>query len=146
MSDILFDTSVYISALRRGDDEILVLRRTVRSGDRATRPLWLSAVVLEELYAGAEDTKARRVFMRMEREFEKLDRLLVPNQADWSLTGQVLARIGAKYGFEEIGRSRMTNDALIAISAARNGFTVLTKNASDLARIAEFRPFHWEEI
>jgi len=82
----------------------------------------------------------------MEREFEKLDRLLVPNQADWSLTGQVLARIGAKYGFEEIGRSRMTNDALIAISAARNGFTVLTKNASDLARIAEFRPFHWEEI
>jgi len=146
MSDILFDTSVYISALRKGDDEILVLRRTARSRDRATRPLWLSAVVLEELYAGADDTKARKAFIRLEREFEKLDRLLVPNQADWSLTGQVLAKIGAKYGFEEIGRSRLTNDALIAISAARNGLTVLTKNASDLDRIAEFRPFDREEV
>jgi|SRR5215469_8405821 len=146
MSDILFDTSVYISALRKGDPSVLVLRRAVRLGDRATRPLWLSAVVLEELYAGAVDAKARKVFLRMEREFEKLDRLLVPNQADWSLTGRVLASIGARYGFEQVGRTRLTNDTLIAISAARNGFTVLTKNALDFARIDEFRPFDWELI
>lgn len=146
MPNILFDTSVYISALRKGDPSLLVLRRTVRSGDNTTQPIWLSAVVLEELYAGAPDTKTRKVFLRMEHEFEKLNRLLIPNQADWSVTGQVLAKIGAKYGFEEIGRSRLTNDALIAVSAARKGFTVLSKNASDFARIDEFRPFNWQEI
>jgi len=146
MPHILFDTSVYITALRKGDASILMLRRTTASRSSATQPLWLSAVVLEELYAGADDAKARKVFLRMEREFDKLNRLLVPNQADWSLAGRVLAKIGAKYGFEEIGRSRLTNDALIAVSAARKGFTVLSRNAWDFARIDEFRPFDWEEI
>jgi predicted nucleic acid-binding protein len=146
MRDILFDTSVYISALLKGDPSVFVIRRIILSRDNRSRPLWLSAVVSGELYAGAADTKARKFFLRMEREFEKLNRLLVPNQADWSLSGRVLAKIGAKYGFEEIGRSRLTNDALIAISAARKGFTVLSKNAADFARIDEFRPFDWEEI
>jgi predicted nucleic acid-binding protein len=58
----------------------------------------------------------------------------------------VLAQIGAKYGYEEVGRARLTNDALIAMSAARKGFTVLTKNATDFQRIAEFRLFRWEEV
>ena len=38
----------------------------------------------------------------------------------------------------------MTNDALIAITAARHGFTVLTKNATDFEKIAAFWPFRWE--
>jgi len=57
-----------------------------------------------------------------------------------------LAQIGAKYGYEEVGRARLTNDALIAMTAARHGFTVLTKNVTDFRRIAEFRPFQWEEV
>ena len=48
MSGILFDTSVYISALRQGDASILNLRRAGRAGETQTRPLWLSIVVLEE--------------------------------------------------------------------------------------------------
>ena len=55
------------------------------------------------------------------------------------------ASVGAKYGYDQVGRARLTNDALIAMSAARNGFIVLTKNASDFKKIAEFRPFQWEE-
>lgn len=39
----------------------------------------------------------------------------------------------------------MTNDALIAMTAARSGFTVLTRNAADFGKIAEFRPFQWIE-
>jgi predicted nucleic acid-binding protein len=58
----------------------------------------------------------------------------------------VLAQVGVKYGYDQVGRARLTNDALIAMSAARNGFAVLTKNASDFKKIAEFRPFQWEEI
>src|SRR5271166_6032785 len=48
MQPALFDTSIYISALRRGNEGALALRRVAADG-----PLWLSSVVLEELYAGA---------------------------------------------------------------------------------------------
>jgi predicted nucleic acid-binding protein len=58
----------------------------------------------------------------------------------------VLALIGEKYGYEEVGKARMTNDALIAMSAARQGITVLTINDDDYRKLAEFRPFDWERM
>ncbi|MGH9760785.1 MAG: type II toxin-antitoxin system VapC family toxin, partial [Blastocatellia bacterium] len=76
----------------------------------------------------------------------KAGRLLVPIASDWPACGQVLCQIGRKYGHEQIGRARMTNDTLIAISAARNGLTIITANTADFKRIAEFRYFDWEEI
>lgn len=143
---ILFDSSVYISALRQGQSSILALRQAGRAGDAQPHPLWLSAVVLEELCAGALDAKARKVFARLERDFEKIERVLVPTQKDWSLAGFTLSHIGNKYGFELIGRARMTNDALIAISAARQGLIILTKNADDYRLISQFRHVEWEKI
>ena len=62
---------------------------------------------------------------------------------DWTQTGRVLSRLAAKYDYERIGKGRLTNDALIAMSAARLGITVVTANARDFKRLAEFRPFHW---
>jgi predicted nucleic acid-binding protein len=38
----------------------------------------------------------------------------------------------------------LTNDALIAMSAARAGITIITANARDFRRLAEFRSFHWQ--
>jgi len=146
LSSILFDTSVYISALRQGDASVLGLRRTARTGDRQTRPLWLSVVVLEELYVGAVGAKTRRDLQRMEREFLKIGRLLVPDRRDWTSAGQVLARVGQKYGFNLVGRARLTNDAVIAMSVASHGFTIQTKNPGDFQLIAEFRPFDWEMV
>ena len=69
--------------------------------------------------------------------------MLVPNLTDWTQTGRTLAKVGAKYGFERIGQGRLTNDALIAASAARCGVTVVTANARDFARLAEFCPLQW---
>ena len=146
MSGILFDTSVYIAALQQGNASLFALRRVGRKEEVLTRPLWLSVVVLEELYAGAPDRRLKKLLARLENDFEKAKRILVPLQSDWTACGQVLALIGEKYGYEEIGRARMTNDALIAVTAARNGLTILTKNAVDFRRIAEFRPFQWEEV
>lgn len=144
MSGIIFDTSIYISALRQGDISTFSSRRAVRKGEMAERPLWLSVVVLEELYAGARDKKLKKLLARLEKDFERAGRLLVPLQSDWTASGQVLSRIGEKYGYEEVGRARMTNDALIAMSAARHGITVLTVNDDDYAMIGEFRAFKWE--
>jgi len=140
MQPALLDTSIYISALRRGSAPALALRRVASDA-----PLWLSSVVLEELYAGAGD-RERRVVERLERDFDRVKRILVPNLGDWTQTGRVLARLAAKYGYEQIGQGRLTNDALIAMSAGRFGIRVLTANERDYRRLAEFRAFQWQII
>jgi predicted nucleic acid-binding protein len=138
MQPVLFDSSIYISALRRGSGAPIALRRLAPDA-----PLWLSSVVLEELYAGASD-RDRHVVERLERDFERATRVLVPNLSDWTQTGRVLARLAAKYHYEQIGQGRLTNDALIAMSAGRLGITVITANERDFRRLAEFRPFQWQ--
>jgi predicted nucleic acid-binding protein len=140
MQPALFDTSIYITALRRGSEAGLAVRRLA-----ADAPLWLSAVVLEELYAGAGD-RERRIVERLERDFDRVKRILVPNLSDWTQTGRVLARLATKYGYEQIGQGRLTNDALIAMSARRLGIQVLTANERDYRRLAEFRSFRWRVI
>lgn len=134
---VLLDSSIYIAALRSGDDRVLSLRRSL--GDS----VWLSSVVLEELYAGST-SRDQHLIERFEREFDRLNRTLVPNLTDWTVTGKILARLAAKYDYQLIGRSRITNDALIATSAGRTGTTVITANRRDFARLAEFRPFNWQ--
>lgn len=140
MQPALFDSSIYISALRRGEDAALALRRLGRDV-----PLWLSSVVLEELFAVARD-RDRHVVERLERDFDRAKRILVPNLSDWTQTGRVLARLAAQYSYERIGQGRLTNDALIAMSAGRLGITVMTANERDFRRLAEFRPFQWQVI
>jgi predicted nucleic acid-binding protein len=138
MQPVLFDSSIYITALRAGDEASLALRQL-----SANAPVWLSSVVLEELYAGVAP-RDRRVLERLERDFERAKRILVPNLTDWTQSGEMLARLAAKYDYEQIGQGRLTNDALIAMSAGRSGITVITANARDFMRLAEFRPFHWQ--
>ena len=137
MQPVLFDSSIYITALRMKDDATLSLRRIARA-----EPIWLSAVVLEELYAGVA-ARNRQTLERLERDFDKAGRILIPNLGDWTQTGKMLARLAAKYDYEQIGKGRLTNDALIATSAGRMGITVVTANARDFGRLAEFRPFQW---
>lgn len=137
MQPLLFDISLYITALRLGDDAAISLRHL---GGGA--PIWLSSVVLEELYAGT-DPSSRRVVERLEHDFDRAKRILVPNLTDWTQAGKVLALLAAKYDYEQVGKGRLTNDALIAMSAGRVGITVLTANVRDFARLAEFRSFSW---
>jgi predicted nucleic acid-binding protein len=135
---VLFDSSIYIAALRSKNNSATVLERWIK-GSR----LWLSAVVLEELYAGS-DASNRRVLEKLERDFEKANRLLTPNLGDWTLAGRILASVAQRHGFEKIGKARLTNDALIATSASRNGISVITTNARDFALLAEFCPLQWQ--
>ena len=137
MQPVLFDSSIYITALRTRDDATLSLRRFAGS-----EPVWLSSVVLEELYVGVIE-RSRHVVERLERDFDRAGRILVPNLNDWTQTGKVLGSLAAKYDYEQIGRGRLTNDALIAMSAGRLAITVITANARDFSKLAEFRPFRW---
>lgn len=135
---VLFDSSIYIRSLRDEGTSGLTLLRWL-----GPAPIWGSSVVLEELYA-VVSSRDHRIIQKLELEFERANRLLVPNQRDWSRAGQLLNRIASKYGYESIGRSRLTNDALIATSAARCGITVITANARGFERLAEFCPLQWQ--
>jgi predicted nucleic acid-binding protein len=137
MLSALLDSSIYIAAFRRQDDFLV----SGRFGVDTT--LWLSAVVLEELYAGVRE-RDRDIVEGLERDFYKAGRILVPDLSDWIHTGKVLARLAIKYDYEKIGRARLTNDALIAMSAARLGVKVITANERDFRRLAEFHPFQWQ--
>jgi predicted nucleic acid-binding protein len=138
MQPAVLDSSVYISAFRRRDPTVFALRQWDLED-----PLWLSAVVLEELYAGASE-RAAYAIESLEREFDRMSRILLPNLSDWTLAGKMLYQLAAKYKYEQIGRTRLTNDALLAASAARTGTLVITLNSRDLERLAEFCPFQWQ--
>src|SRR3974377_1552255 len=134
MQPVLFDTSIYITALRLGAEAALGLRRIASGG-----PVWLRSVVFDELYFGTS-TCSRQIVERLESDFHRAGRILVPSLTDWTQTGKVLALLGAKYDYEQIGKGRLTNDSLIAMSAGRLGITVITANARDFAKLAAVGP------
>lgn len=137
MERVLFDSSICIALLRAKNDHSLPWRRM---GTGAV--VWFSSVVLGELYAGASG-KATYIIERLERDFQKARRFVVPELGDWARAGKALAQLAAKYDYEQIGRGRLTNDALLAASAGRLGITVVSANARDFARLAEFLRFAW---
>jgi predicted nucleic acid-binding protein len=134
---VIFDSSIYITALRLGDAELLEGRWL---GDS---PVWLSSVVVEELYAGAKPSDLR-ILAKLERDLGGANRTLTPNSKDWQSAGKILARMGQRYGYERIGKARLVNDALIATSASRCGVTLITANQRDFAKLAEFCSLRWE--
>jgi predicted nucleic acid-binding protein len=139
MQPALLDASIYVSALR-SEASAVALHRLIGG-----TVLWLSAVVLEELYAGAGE-RHRRVVEQWERDFGEAGRILVPNLSDWARVGKVLRLLADKYDYEKIGRGRLTNDALIAVSAARMGIRVITANEKDFRRLAQFHQFAWQLV
>ncbi len=138
MNPILFDTSIYIRELRSRGSERLSAPYL-----ESMTPVWLSAVVVEEPLAGASDRDLKAI-ERLERDFERLGRIVTPIRADWTETGRILSEFGTRFGYEAIGRGRLTNDALIATSSARLAITVVTGNKRDFERLAAIRPFLWE--
>jgi len=134
----LFDSSIYVDAFRKAGDASILFQRWEQQS-----PLWISSVVLEELYAGA-DPAGSKILEKLEYDFEQVGRILTPNRGDWIRAGKALARLGRKYGYEQIGQARLVNDALIATSAARVGITVFTSNHRDFVRLAEFCQLKWQ--
>ena len=109
----LFHTSVYIANFRLGRGPVRAV-----SLDDLNSSLWLSSVALEELYAGTTE-KNRHAIEELKRDFDRIGKILVLNLDDWTQAGRLLARLAARHSYEEIGQGRVTNDALIAMSAAQ---------------------------
>ncbi len=107
----------------------------------------LTAVVLQELTAGADDDKEVKYWNEVRRARERDETLLVPNGEDWWMAGKVLNSLqralrGGNQG--KIPKSdaatiqRITRDVLIARIAKRVGAVLVTDNTKDFELIRNF--------
>lgn len=107
----------------------------------------MSAVVLQELAAGANDASAIKELDRLRQECRKANKLLVPNEEDWWHAGLVLNSLQCGRRSKKTGRIpkisvaekyRIINDVLIARTAKRAGVMVVTDNITDFMKIRNF--------
>ncbi len=107
----------------------------------------LTAVVLQELIAGANDDKEVKYWNEVRRAREKDGTLLVPNGEDWWFAGKVLnslqralrGRNGGKIPKSDaLSIQRITRDVLIARTAKRAGVILVTDNTKDFELIKNF--------
>ncbi len=108
---------------------------------------FMSAVVLQELTAGAKDAAAVRAYEESRKYYQGLNRLLVPTGEDWWLAGKVLNSLHRGLRSHKRGhitaiskgeQQRILRDVLIALTARRAGATVVTENVSDFEKIRNF--------
>ena len=107
----------------------------------------MSAVVLQELLAGANNASVIKELERSRHEYRKLNRLLVPSEEDWWHAGLVLNALRRGRRSKKTGkipkisvaeRYRIINDVLIARTAKRAGVIVVTDNVNDFLKIRNF--------
>ncbi len=132
---LLLDTSVYIPFVNQG------IAYPFIEAPQGSALIYMSAVVMEELYAGALDTSSIKLLDKMYVTFSKISRFIAPDAGDWQKTGKVVALLGAKYGFEENFLTKITHDVLIAATARKIGAAVVTYNLKDFIRIQEYIDF-----
>lgn len=98
----------------------------------------LSAVVTQELRAGASDPSAVE---SLEKEvlgpLERRGRLIVPTYWAWKEAGRILSSL---FGKGPAPRSFL-NDVLLAMSCRESGVVLVTANLRDFERIAKVKKF-----
>ena len=129
------DTNIFIDGFRseEGQAEILAFFK------RALPFTHLSAVVMQELAAGARTTKSLREVQRGVLEpFQRRGRVFAPSTAAFVESGRVVALIAKHEGWQLLDENpSLLNDALIATSCRDRGITLIT-NDGDFKRLAPF--------
>jgi predicted nucleic acid-binding protein len=107
----------------------------------------MSAVVIQELAAGATDKSDLQELNALRRDYDAQGRLLVPTGEDWWLAGKVLnsllrglksKREGLTPKLPAAEKQRIIRDVLIARTARRAGALLVTDNVRDFKMIARF--------
>lgn len=126
---------------------VVVDANVIIQHDMARVPGLVSAVVLQELTAGARDGAEVRRLGSIRAAAEGAGVLLTPNGEDWWFAGKVLNallrglrshRRGPTPAIPKEEQQRLVRDVLIARSARRAGAAVVTYNARDFAKIRRF--------
>ena len=99
--------------------------------------LWLSSVVLAELYAGTRSREDALLVDRIAAAMQRVERLLTPTPEEWTHAGHLIARRIRLHG--ALRPLYHLADVLILISAARLRGAVVTANVRNFgpwARLA----------
>jgi predicted nucleic acid-binding protein len=126
-----FDTNIYIDAFRDSAAEAALLAFL----ERALRFTFLSAVVMQELAAGARTpAQVRELERSIFRPFVRRRRLFTPMTTAFVRSGRLIAALAAREGWTAIhDNPSLLNDALLAASCREAGITLIT-NDSDFER------------
>ena len=128
MAWAMLDTSVYIDHWEQG------LHAAALTDVRRAFIVRHSSVVLSELRRGAHTPKAQQLVIAVRR----LARVQwEPTADDWWEAGRVVRKIGSAHTWDRHKRQEFQNDALIGLTARRNGATVVTTNREDFALLAK---------
>jgi predicted nucleic acid-binding protein len=129
------DTNIFIDGFRSEEAQAEVFSFL----KRALPFTYLSAVVMQELAAGARTTAAARDVQRgVFDPFERRRRIFTPSAAAFVASGRVLAAVAEREGWQLLDENpSLLNDALIAASCREQGITVVTKDG-DFQRLAPF--------
>ncbi len=104
---------------------------------------YLSAVVAQELRAGARSAADRRALERHVLDlFARRGRVVTPTAGAWAESGDLLAELSRRDGLELARVSKaFGNDVLLALSCREAGLVLVTDNERDFERIARVAPF-----
>jgi predicted nucleic acid-binding protein len=129
------DTNIFIEGFRSEKAQAEVFAFL----NRALPLTYLSAVVMQELAAGARTAEAaRNVQDGVFQPFERRRRVFAPSAAAFVESGRVLAAVAAREGWQVLDeKPSLLNDALIAASCLERGITLITKDG-DFRRLAPF--------
>ena len=129
------DTNIFIEGFRSEEAQAEVFAFL----NRALPFTYLSAVVMQELAAGARSAEAARDVQRGVCEpFERRRRVFAPSSAVFAESGRVLTAVAASEGWQLLDdKPSLLNDALIASSCLEQGITLITKDR-DFKRLAPF--------
>ena len=129
------DTNIFIDGFRSEEAQAEVFTFL----NRALPFTYLSAVVMQELAAGARSAQAAREVQRGVFEpFERRRRVFGPSSAAFAESGRVLAAVAASEGWPRLDeKPSLPNDALIAASCREQGITLVTRDG-DFKRLAPF--------
>lgn len=129
------DTNIFIDGLRseEAQAEVFTFLR------RALPFTYLSAVVMQELAAGARTPEAARdVQQGVVEPFERRRHVFAPSAAAFVESGRALAAVAEREGSQLLDENpSLLNDTLIAASCREQGITLITKDG-DFKRLAPF--------
>jgi predicted nucleic acid-binding protein len=129
------DTNVFIDGFHSEEAQAELFAFLSRALPRT----YLSAVVIQELAAGARSAEAARGLQRgVFDPFTRRRRVFAPSRAAFAESGRVLAAVAASEGWQLLDeKPSLLNDALIAASCREQGITLITRDG-DFKRLARF--------
>lgn len=129
------DTNVFIDGFRSEEAQAGVFAFL-----RQALPwTYLSAVVMQELAAGARTAEGTRDLQRgVFAPFERRRRVFAPTPSAFVESGRVVAAVAGREGWQLVDENpSLLNDALIAASCREQGITLITRDG-DFTRMAPF--------